>query len=63
MDRGKTPEFSHHFETRVDGVGIFDVHLKVVSGIVEDATIFSDALFPVASAAHEAFHGLQGCDF
>lgn len=28
--RGKTPEFSHQFETRIDGVGVFDVHLKVV---------------------------------
>ena len=23
--RGKTPEFSHQFETRIDGVGVFDV--------------------------------------
>eukprot|EP00438_Fugacium_kawagutii_P019697 Skav233741 [mRNA] locus=scaffold2303:122667:127341:+ [translate_table: standard] len=43
---GKTPEFSHQFETRIDGIGVFDVHLKVVQGIIEDATIFSDALFP-----------------
>lgn len=28
---GKTPEFSHQFETRIDGVGVFDVHLKVAS--------------------------------
>ena len=25
---GKTPEFSHQFETRIDGIGIFDVNLK-----------------------------------
>eukprot|EP00913_Durusdinium_trenchii_P025660 g24084.t1 len=57
---GKTPEFSHQFETRIDGVGVFDVHLKVVHGVIEDATIFSDALFPdVISAAMTSLCGVE----
>lgn len=43
---GRTPEFSHHLETRVDGVGVFDVRLQVIEGRVSEAVIFSDALFP-----------------
>lgn len=43
---GRTPEFSHQLETRIDGVGIFDVRLDVVNGKVAEAVIFSDALFP-----------------
>jgi len=58
---GKTPEFSHQFETRIDGVGVFDVHLKVVQGVIEDATIFSDALFP--DVITEAMQVLRGCEY
>eukprot|EP00930_Biecheleria_cincta_P039170 TRINITY_DN26944_c0_g1_i1.p1 TRINITY_DN26944_c0_g1~~TRINITY_DN26944_c0_g1_i1.p1 ORF type:complete len:392 (-),score=63.73 TRINITY_DN26944_c0_g1_i1:43-1176(-) len=43
---GKTPEFSHRLETRIDGVAVFDVQMKVVGGIIDEVTIFSDALFP-----------------
>lgn len=43
---GPTPEFSHQLETRIDGVGVFDVRLQVVNGKVKEAVIFSDALFP-----------------
>jgi len=43
---GNTPEFSHQLDTRVDGVGVFDVHLQVVKGKVSEAKIFSDVLFP-----------------
>lgn len=58
---GKTPEFSHQFETRIDGVGVFDVHLKVVQGVIEDATIFTDALFP--DVITQAMHALKGRDY
>jgi len=58
---GKTPEFSHQFETRVDGVGVFDVHLKVVQGRIEQITIFSDALFP--DVITEAMNILRGMDY
>jgi len=43
---GRTPEFSHQLETRVEGVALLDVQLQVVNGKIDSATIFSDALFP-----------------
>lgn len=43
---GRTPEFSHQLDTRIDGIGVFDVRMEVVAGRVEEAVIFSDALYP-----------------
>eukprot|EP00971_Amphidinium_carterae_P181967 3611032-Amphidinium_carterae.1 len=43
---GRTPEFSHQLETRIDGLGVLDVRMQVVGGRVEDVIIYSDALFP-----------------
>lgn len=43
---GRTPEFSHHLDTRIDGIGVFDVRMEVVAGRIEEAVIFSDALYP-----------------
>lgn len=40
---GKTPEFSHHIETRFDW-GIIDLHLDVKQAVICDVVIFSDAL-------------------
>jgi len=40
---GKTPEFSHHIETRFDW-GIIDLHLDVKQAVIRDVVIFSDAL-------------------
>lgn len=40
---GKTPQFSHHLETRFDW-GIIDWHLDVVKAKVHRSKIFSDAL-------------------
>jgi lipoate-protein ligase A len=40
---GKTPEFTHHIETRFD-LGIIDMHLDVKQAIITDVVIFSDAL-------------------
>ncbi|MEN6669779.1 lipoate--protein ligase [Psychrobacter sp. B38] len=40
---GKTPEFSHHIETRFDW-GIIDLHLDVKQALITDVVIFSDAL-------------------
>eukprot|EP00440_Ansanella_granifera_P045234 gb/GFBE01049017.1/.p1 GENE.gb/GFBE01049017.1/~~gb/GFBE01049017.1/.p1 ORF type:complete len:387 (+),score=85.73 gb/GFBE01049017.1/:1-1161(+) len=57
---GKTPEFSHQLETRIDGIAIFDVQMKVIGGKIEEVTIFSDALFPdVISKAMEALTGAE----
>ncbi|CAE6962772.1 lplA [Symbiodinium sp. KB8] len=58
---GKTPEFSHQFETRIDGVGVFDVNLKVVQGRIEEVTIFSDALFP--DVISESMNVLKGVEY
>ncbi|MGP9518149.1 lipoate--protein ligase [Psychrobacter sp. AOP7-C1-14] len=40
---GKTPEFTHHIETRFDW-GIMDVHMDVKQAIIREVVIFSDAL-------------------
>ncbi|MGM8870281.1 lipoate--protein ligase [Psychrobacter sp. 2Y5] len=40
---GKTPQFSHHIETRFDW-GIIDLHMDVQQALITDAVIFSDAL-------------------
>ncbi|WP_019672046.1 lipoate--protein ligase [Psychrobacter lutiphocae] len=40
---GKTPQFSHHIETRFDW-GIIDLHLDVQHAIIQEVVIFSDAL-------------------
>ena len=40
---GKTPEFSHHIETRFDW-GITDLHLDVKQAVITEVVIFSDAL-------------------
>jgi len=40
---GKTPEFSHHIETRFDW-GMMDVHIDVKQAVIAEVVIFSDAL-------------------
>ncbi|MFK3916660.1 lipoate--protein ligase [Psychrobacter sp. NPDC078501] len=40
---GKTPEFTHHIETRFDW-GMMDVHMDVKQAIITEVVIFSDAL-------------------
>lgn len=40
---GKTPEFTHHVETRFDW-GIIDLHLDVKQAVIREVVIFSDAL-------------------
>lgn len=40
---GKTPEFTHHIETRFDW-GIIDLHLDVKHAVIAEVVIFSDAL-------------------
>ncbi|BBI66111.1 hypothetical protein PKHYL_03020 [Psychrobacter sp. KH172YL61] len=40
---GKTPEFSHHIETRFDW-GMMDVHMDVKQAVITEVVIFSDAL-------------------
>lgn len=62
---GVTPEFSHQLETRIDGVGVFDVRLDVVNGKIKEAVIFSDALFPevidhAMLALKDASYGRRG---
>jgi lipoate---protein ligase len=43
---GSSPEFSHNLETRIDGVGCFDVHFQVNNGTITKVVIFSDILYP-----------------
>lgn len=58
---GRTPEFSHQLDTRVDGIGIFDVHLQVIGGKVSEAKIFSDVLFP--DVIDQAMTALAGAEY
>jgi len=58
---GRTPEFSHQLETRIDGVGVFDVRLQVVNGKVEECIIFSDALYP--DVIDQVMKVLAGVDY
>ena len=43
---GTTPHFSHHMETRIEGVGMFECHYEVDQGRISGIQIFSDILFP-----------------
>merc|ERR1740129_123635 len=43
---GQTPKFSHEFETRIDGQGMFTVHLDISSGRIKDVVVFSDSIYP-----------------
>lgn len=58
---GHTPNFSHQLETRIDGVGIFDVRLQVSAGRIAEATIFSDVLYP--DVIDKAMQALVGVDY
>ncbi|MCG3878160.1 lipoate--protein ligase [Psychrobacter sp. Ps6] len=40
---GKTPEFTHHIETRFDW-GMMDVHMDVKQAVITEVVIFSDTL-------------------
>ncbi|MBN2049919.1 MAG: lipoate--protein ligase [Spirochaetales bacterium] len=50
---GKTPEFSHHLETRFSWGGV-NLHLDVRRGIIRQARVYSDCLYP------DVIEGLQG---
>lgn len=42
---GRTPDFSHHLETRFDWGGI-DIHLDVHRGVIRASKVYSDAMDP-----------------
>jgi len=57
---GRTPAFSHQLDTRIDGVGVFDVQMQVVDGRIKEAVVFSDALYPdVIDKVMAALAGVQ----
>merc|ERR1711862_104706 len=58
---GKTPEFSHQLDTRIDGVAVFDVFLQVEAAKITEAVIFSDALYP--AVIDKAMLALRGIDY
>lgn len=58
---GRTPDFTHQLETRIEGVALLDLQLTVVAGRVEEAAIYSDALFP--EVIDEAMLRLKGADY
>lgn len=56
---GKTPEFSHHLETRFDW-GLIDLHLDVKQAVIAEAVIFSDALnVELIEALKESLTGVK----
>eukprot|EP00747_Dinoflagellata_sp_TGD_P086182 gnl/TRDRNA2_/TRDRNA2_163185_c0_seq4.p1 gnl/TRDRNA2_/TRDRNA2_163185_c0~~gnl/TRDRNA2_/TRDRNA2_163185_c0_seq4.p1 ORF type:complete len:214 (+),score=48.70 gnl/TRDRNA2_/TRDRNA2_163185_c0_seq4:104-745(+) len=58
---GRTPEFSHQLDTRIDGVGVFDVRMEVLGGVITEAVIFSDALYP--DVIDQLTKALEGADY
>ncbi len=42
---GRTPDFSHHLETRFEWGGI-DIHLDVHRGVIQESKVYSDAMDP-----------------
>merc|ERR1712087_195783 len=58
---GRTPEFSHQLDTRIDGVAVFDVQFQVVAGKIEACKIFSDALYP--AVIDKAMEALTDIDY
>lgn len=54
---GRTPDFTHHLETRFDWGGI-DIHLDVHRGVVTECKVYSDALDPTMISNLET--GLPG---
>jgi lipoate-protein ligase A len=57
---GKTPEFSHHLDTRFTWGGI-DLHLDVHGGTIQSATVYSDALDPAMTDSLQS--ALPGCRY
>lgn len=56
---GRTPDFTHHAETRFDWGGI-DIHLDVHRGAVTESKIYSDAMDPeMITALEEALPGAR----
>lgn len=56
---GKTPNFSHHIETRFDW-GIIDLHLDVNQATITEVVIFSDALnVGLIDALKDALTGIK----
>lgn len=56
---GKTPEFSHHLETRFDW-GLIDLHLDVKQAVITEVVIFSDALnVELIEALKESLTGVK----
>jgi len=43
---GRTPDFTHQLEARFEGVALLDVQMQVVNGKINEAAIYSDALYP-----------------
>ncbi len=57
---GRTLEFTHQFEERFNG-GIVDVRLNVKNGIIDQAEIYSDSLFP--DFIDQITQSLNGCRY
>ena len=55
---GRRISFTHHEETRIEGFGIFDVHLEVDEGRVTKCVVYSDAL--LTSVVDELPKRLEG---
>jgi lipoate-protein ligase A len=56
---GRTPDFTHHTETRFDWGGI-DIHLDVHRGAITESKIYSDAMDPeMITALQEALPGAR----
>lgn len=58
---GRTPPFTHSFNTRLDGIGGFDVGLVVADGEISDVVVHSDALDE--ALVEDLERRLRGCRY
>ena len=58
---GSTPEFSHSFSNRIDGLGCFDLHLNVSNAKITNCRLFSDCLD--TSIVSNTVASLKGCTY
>lgn len=57
---GSTPDFEHTVSTRMEGIGLFDVHYDVTGGRITRIRIFSDSLLPdLVGRIQESLVGIE----
>jgi lipoate---protein ligase len=58
---GSTPEFSHSFSHRIDGLGCFELHLNISGATITNCKMFSDCLD--TTLVSKTTSALMGCTY